>query len=112
MSMQVDELTYTEIDNTVWYMDIFGSWVEAGMVIAALAVGMAFVFSAVYKKFWNRKEDPTIPNASFWSCHTRIHETLSELRVKTDCARVQLVQFHNTGHFLDGIYVSEQRMAI
>ncbi len=101
---------HTEIDNNVWFMDIFGSWVEAGMVLAALGVGMAFVFSAVYKKFWSKKEDPKIPNASFWSCHTRIHETLSELRVKTDCARVQLVQFHNTGHFLDGISMKKMSL--
>ena len=43
------------------------------------------------------------PDSIFWNSHTRINETLTELRVKCDCARVQLVQFHNSGEFLDGI---------
>jgi len=46
----------------------------------------------------------------YWNTHTRIHETLTELRVKTDCARAQLVQFHNSGHFLDGISMKKMSL--
>ena len=108
MSMQVDNPIIieqlTDMDNRVWYMDIFGSWVEFGMVAAAVAVGAAFVFVSVKKKFGRKKSKGVLqPDSIFWSSHTRINETLTELRVKSDAARVQLVQFHNSGEFLDGI---------
>jgi len=105
----VDIAIETTMDNRVWFMDIFGSWVEVGMVVAALVVGFAFVWMTVRKQFGKRKlykTNPgllTMPDTCFWNAHTRINETLTELRVKSDCARVQLVQFHNTGEFLDGI---------
>ena len=59
MSMQVDDPIIieqlTDMDNRVWYMAIFGSWVEFGMVAAAVAVGAAFVFVSVKKKFGRKK---------------------------------------------------------
>ena len=45
-----------------------------------------------------------------WDVHSRIHEVLSELRVKTDCARSQVVQFHNGGVFLDGISMKKMSL--
>jgi len=50
-----------------------------------------------------KKQKVALPDNCFWKVHTILHETLTELRVKTDCARAQIVQFHNTGEFLDGI---------
>ena len=38
------------------------------------------------------------------------HESLTELSVKTDCARSQLVQFHNPGNFLDGISMKKMSL--
>ena len=46
----------------------------------------------------------------FWEVHTKIQETITELRVKVNCARSHLVQFHNGGHFIDGI--SMKRMSL
>ena len=50
-----------------------------------------------------KKQKVALPDNCFWKVHTVLHETLTELRLKTDCARAQIVQFHNTGEFLDGI---------
>ena len=46
----------------------------------------------------------------FWNVHTKIQETITELRLRVDCARTHLVQFHNGGYFLDGI--SMKRMSL
>jgi hypothetical protein len=40
---------------------------------------------------------------NFISVHTEIHEILTELRVLTDAARSQVIQFHNGEYFMDGI---------
>lgn len=75
----------------------FNYWIELG--IALFAVFGAFV----YKFLTNIK----IKNKKFitdiWSVHGNIHESLTELRVLTDAARVQLVQFHNGEYFMDGV---------
>tara|TARA_Y100000034_G_C6891147_1_gene409962 strand:- start:475 stop:1137 length:663 start_codon:yes stop_codon:yes gene_type:complete len=90
-------------------IDIVGSWLEIGMTIAAIAAGV-FTFLVPYmkRKYVGRrrtteKKDVSYPKSFQWDIHTRLHETLTELRVKTDCARTQIVQFHNTGNFIDGI---------
>ena len=41
----------TNIDNKFGPMDIFGSWMELGMAIAAFIVGVAFVWLTVRKHF-------------------------------------------------------------
>lgn len=115
MSMQVDDSIIieqlTEVDNRVLYMDIFGSWVEFGMVAAALAVGVAIVLMSVKIKFNKMKDKGWLSNDSaFWNAHTIINETLTELRVKSDCARTQIVQFHNGGQFLDGISMKKMSL--
>jgi len=92
-------------------IDTFDSWVEVGMVIAALLGGfVAFLFPYLHKlkkdtkKLFNQK-------ANFdWNTHNRLHEVLTELRVQNDCARTQIIQFHNGGEFLDGI--SMQKMSL
>lgn len=40
---------------------------------------------------------------NFITIHTEIHELLTELRVLTDAARAQVIQFHNGEYFMDGI---------
>jgi hypothetical protein len=94
-------------DNNLGDIDILGSWVEVGMVIAALTAGIFFAFPVIkhfIKKRKNNKciwkELPTSPR--FVKVHTKIHEQLTELRVVGDAARCQVMQFHNGGKFLDG----------
>jgi len=86
-------------------IDIVGSWLEIGMTIAAIAAGVITVLIPLIrrrvKKNFNTNLD--YPKSFRWEIHTRLHETLTELRVRTDCARSQIVQFHNSGEFLDGV---------
>jgi len=88
-------------------LDIVGSWIEMGMVIAAIVSGAIVVFVPFFKrKRWNKiisSRNLDYPENFQWNIHTTLHETLTELRVKLDGARTQIVQFHNTGQFLDGI---------
>ena len=89
-------------------IDIFNSWADAGTVFAAL-VGGVMVF--LYPYLQKIKKSKFLQRTSFdWSTHTQLHETLTELRVQTDCARTQIVQFHNGGEFFDGI--SMQKMSL
>ena len=89
-------------------------WFELGVAGVAIAVGTAFGIYKVLKgkrfMLLQEKKQLKFPSSCFWSTHTRIHETLTELRVKTDCARTQLVQFHNSGHFLDGISMKKMSL--
>ena len=83
-------------------------WFELGVASVAIATGISYGIYRLLKGsnimlIAEKEEQLKFPPTCFWNTHTRIHETLTELRVKTDCARAQLVQFHNTGHFLDGI---------
>ena len=95
------------VDNTVEGIDIFGSWVEAGMVLAAVGAGILLGYPMI-KSFINKRKD----NKSIWkelptsqkfvNLHTKVHEHLTELRVLGDAGRAQVVQFHNGGKFVDG----------
>ena len=96
--------------NEVNDIDLFGSWIELGMVIAAIAGGILISLPAfirwrknVSNKKSNLQSDLHYPQSFNWDIHTTVHEILTELRVQTDSARSQIVQFHNGGHFLDGI---------
>jgi hypothetical protein len=93
-------------DNSVGDIDIIGSWVELGMVATAIIAGLLLglpLIRHISKKKKNKciwKELPT--SNKFVRLHTKIHEYLTELRVKGDAARAQVMQFHNGGKFLDG----------
>lgn len=95
------------VDNTVEGIDIFGSWVEAGMVLAALGAGILLGYPMIKSFLAKRKENKSIwkelpTSQKFVSLHTKVHEHLTELRVRADAGRAQVVQFHNGGKFIDG----------
>lgn len=89
-------------------------WVGLGVSLAAVVVG--FFTYLINKKFRlkTKSKDIISPRidfpGKFWCVHTKIQETLAELRLRSDCARTHLVQFHNGGYFLDGI--SMKRMSL
>ena len=88
-------------------MDIV-NWFELGVGAVAIAAGTVYGFCKLIKGkgsmlLKEKSQQLNFPDSCFWNAHTRIHETLTELRVNTNCARAQLVQFHNSGEFLDGI---------
>jgi hypothetical protein len=92
-------------------------WFEIGAGAIALITGIATGFYYLVNKgkikmLLKEKKGQSIdlPDNCFWGTHTRLHETLTELRVKTDCARSQIVQFHNGGEFLDGISMKKMSL--
>lgn len=92
--------------------DLWIVGIEFGVLLAAVATGLFLSFKRGMKQtasfVW--KTLPDFPDGFSWDIHSIIHETLSELRVQTDSARTQLVQFHNGGEFIDG--VSMKKMSL
>ncbi|MBC8442906.1 MAG: hypothetical protein H8D80_01815 [Proteobacteria bacterium] len=84
----------------------WNDWVKVGVSLGAILVGMSTFFLTKWRKKVKKKKNIIslldFP-IGFWDVHTKIQETLTELRLMVDCARTQLIQFHNSGHFLDGI---------
>ena len=72
-------------------------WLELGMAISLIGIG--YIVGLIKKQFAHKNKSLTVS----WSTHSQIHELLTELRVKVDCARAQIVQFHNGEYFMDGI---------
>jgi len=86
------------------------NWFElSGIIVAVLGGGIVGGYK-IAKAHGKKLIKKNFPGNAFWTIHTRIHETLTELRLKTDCARAQLVQFHNTGYFLDGISMKKMSL--
>ena len=93
--------------NSQYGIDIMGSWVEVGMVFAAIAVGIFLAIPAV-KSITNKRKKTTHPcSQKFRKTHSRIHEFLTEIRVKMHADRTSVLQFHNGGEFLDGSSVKK-----
>ena len=88
-------------------IDFVGSWLEIGMIIASVLAGVITVLVPFLKKRRNRINNSNkhldYPETFHWTTHTILHEILTELRVRTNAGRTQIVQFHNSGEFLDGI---------
>jgi hypothetical protein len=72
-------------------------WFEVASIVTAVIVG---VFLTGIKLLLKKKCDE---NKKFIQVHSEIHETLTELRIKTDAARAQVIQFHNGEYFMDGV---------
>jgi len=91
-------------------------WFELGGLMAGLGAGIASTLYILFKKrkiplpTLSSSKEITMPSSCNWDVHTQLHETLTELRIKTDCGRAQIVQFHNSGEFLDGISMKKQSL--
>ena len=101
-----------DMDNNFGTVDIFGSWVEIGMVFLAITAGVVFGIPALFhlaKKYGVKKHQKPVTN-KFINRHSRINEYLTELRVKLDGARTNIIQFHNGGQIING--ESMQKMSV
>jgi hypothetical protein len=67
-----------------------------------VAVACAMMFG-VWKAWTKYSKDREHNDNSFITVHGEIHEVLTELRVLTDSARAQVIQFHNGEYFMDGV---------
>jgi hypothetical protein len=93
----------TIVDNNIADIDIMGSWMEIGMAVAAIAVGVFMSVPVIRSIIKNKKRKLFAPNSkNYRNVHTRVHEYLTELRTKIHSDRTLLLQFHNGGQFLDG----------
>ncbi len=72
-------------------------WLELGMALSLVSIG--YFVGLIKKQFLLKKKSLKVS----WATHSQIHELLTELRVKVDAARAQVVQFHNGEYFMDGI---------
>lgn len=76
------------------FVKVFESW-TIGFAIIAAAIFATIKGIKKYKELFG------VDN--FITVHSEIHELLTELRVLTDAARTQVIQFHNGEYFMDGI---------
>lgn len=65
------------------------------------AIACALIITAY--KYWGKYKQEFGKNDNFILVHSEIHEVLTELRVLTDSARTQIIQFHNGEYFMDGV---------
>jgi hypothetical protein len=78
---------------------MFSNWFDTASIITGAVLGSV----AAVIKIFGKKKDSMKENKEFIQVHSEIHETLTELRIKTDSARVQIIQFHNGEYFMDGV---------
>jgi hypothetical protein len=74
-------------------------------VFETYSVYAAIFAAAVYAswKTWKKYVQEFGKNDNFITIHSEVHEILTELRVLTDAARAQIIQFHNGEYFMDGV---------
>lgn len=84
------------------------TWFEIGMavstVIGGIVAGGLYARSKIKNDLKKQITDAAInvKGSNFEQCHSVIHETLSNLRIRSGAERVKIGQFHNGGKFLDG----------
>ena len=76
------------------FVKVFENWTIWIAISFAVLVGAIKGIKKIKKE---------ITSDNFITIHGEIHELLTELRVITDAARTQVIQFHNGEYFMDGI---------
>lgn len=73
-------------------------------VIGGIVAGGLYARSKIKNDLKKQITDAAInvKGSNFEQCHSVIHETLSNLRIRSGAERVKIGQFHNGGKFLDG----------
>ena len=89
-------------------------WLSYGLSLAALVAGFVAYFIGKIIKKKKKTKDIISPELDFpehfWDVHVNLQETLTELRIKLDCARANLIQFHNSGYFFNGISMKKMSL--
>jgi transcriptional regulator with GAF, ATPase, and Fis domain len=76
------------------FIKAFESWT---ITFAIITAGLFALIKGI------KKYKEVFATDNFITVHSEIHELLTELRVLTDAARTQVIQFHNGEYFMDGI---------
>lgn len=95
-------------------MEIYGiNWTDFGKVTVGIVTAIIIAiptFVVIFSNMKKRASQELTYTKNFWITHNAIHEAMTELRIKTDCGRAQIIQFHNGGYFTEG--VSMQKMTL
>ncbi len=92
-----------DLNNRLMDIDIMGSWMEIGMAFLALLAGCIMVYPiarTVLRQRLHNKWNPI--GEEFREHQQKIQDSLAEIRLRLDCGRTCLLQFHNGGTYLDG----------
>jgi hypothetical protein len=81
---------------------------EYGIATASFLIGAFYGVRKIKDKLFSNKKEKE--GKQYWNIHSEIHEILTELRIRTDAARAQIIQFHNGEYFMDG--VSMKKMSL
>jgi Fe2+ transport system protein B len=81
---------------------------EYGVATATFLVGAYYGIKKIKDTIFSSKKKKE--GKQYWNIHSEIHEILTELRIRTDAARSQIIQFHNGEYFIDG--VSMKKMSL
>lgn len=81
---------------------------EYGIATATFLVGAYYGIKKIKETIFSNKKKKE--GKEYWNIHSEIHEILTELRIRTDAARSQIIQFHNGEYFIDG--VSMKKMSL
>ena len=93
-------------------MNLFESWVELGVALGAIIAGICiFVIPILIERHKRLISVLKTKDPIDYAVHSKIHETLTELRTRSDGARAQICMFHNGGEFLDGISMKKLSMS-
>lgn len=76
------------------FVRVFEDWAVYTAIVIGVLIGL--------KKSWSKIKSE-LKSDNFFTVHSEIHELLTELRILTDSARTQILQFHNGEYFMDGI---------
>lgn len=96
--MIITPVEFNEVSNNVQGIDIFGSWMELGMLLAATAMGAVMAWGFMKNLLNMRKDKSKTPiRHNYINAHNQITESLTELRIKSSADRVSILQFHNGG---------------
>lgn len=82
---------------------------EYGIATATFIVGAFYGLKKIKDKVFSNKKKKE--QKQYWKIHSEIHEILTELRIRTDAARVQIIQFHNGEYFMDGVSMKKMSLS-
>lgn len=94
--------TLTDKDNSFLDIDILGSWMEVGMVVIAVFAGCLVMYPIILGIIKKNKGVVGPDSENYRSHHLKMHEILTETRVRLNADRALIMQFHNGGEYMDG----------
>lgn len=77
-------------------------WFTIGASIISFLIGIGYGFIRLIKHKKCKNAWVCKKGMDFTKLHSQVNEILTELRIRLDCARISITQFHNGGDFFSG----------